>query len=137
MRSHSLLIIERYMFSLDVLQHDAMLSTCEGALSRTRLASVLCFFTHHRPHLAGRDMEFFSKARQRGWLCEEVLTRKYPVCITCLYTVCRPSDTRHSPCSQKILGRKKYEPRFMAGGSRGNYSLSKKPRSHSHQKSRD
>ncbi|KAI0764772.1 putative methyltransferase-domain-containing protein [Fomes fomentarius] len=74
--SFDLIILSDLVFNHS--QHDAMLSTCEDALSRTRPASVLCFFTHHRPHLADRDMEFFSKARQRGWLCEEVLTRKYP-----------------------------------------------------------
>ena len=60
--------------------------TCELALSRVALKfepavpAVLVFYTHHRPHLAHRDMEFFIKARQRGWQCEEIITRKYPVC---------------------------------------------------------
>ncbi|KAF8645998.1 hypothetical protein AX16_007424 [Volvariella volvacea WC 439] len=40
--------------------------------------SVLVFYTHHRPHLAHRDMEFFDKARQRGWKCEKVLERTFP-----------------------------------------------------------
>ena len=56
-----------------------MLNTCENALAKSDTASVLVFFTHHRPHLADRDMEFFAKARQRGWLCEEIVSRKYPV----------------------------------------------------------
>ncbi|KZT10552.1 uncharacterized protein LAESUDRAFT_644482 [Laetiporus sulphureus 93-53] len=78
-------------------QHDALLQTCEQALSsssrdsltttpeknatfRSGLPSpcLLVFYTHHRPHLAHRDMDFFSKARQRGWLCEEILTQKFP-----------------------------------------------------------
>lgn len=40
---------------------------------------LLVFYTHHRPHLAHRDMEFFSKAQERGWICEEVLTQTFPV----------------------------------------------------------
>src|SRR5438552_3259639 len=41
--------------------------------------SVLVFYTHHRPHLAQRDMEFFAKARKQGWVCEEIVTEKFPV----------------------------------------------------------
>lgn len=41
--------------------------------------SLLVFYTHHRPHLAHRDLEFFTKARKRGWICEEILTQKFPV----------------------------------------------------------
>ncbi|EMD31946.1 hypothetical protein CERSUDRAFT_109118 [Gelatoporia subvermispora B] len=66
-------------------QHDALLRTSEEALSKRPSGSteapvpaLLVFYTHHRPHLAHRDMEFFSKARDRGWLCEEILTRKFP-----------------------------------------------------------
>ncbi|GLB43079.1 putative S-adenosyl-L-methionine-dependent protein methyltransferase that trimethylates the N-terminal glycine 'Gly- 2' of elongation factor 1-alpha, before also catalyzing the mono- and dimethylation of 'Lys-3' [Lyophyllum shimeji] len=65
-------------------QHDALLTTCEQALSRpapespvSLPPSVLVFYSHHRPHLAHRDMEFFEKARQRGWHCEEIVTRKF------------------------------------------------------------
>ncbi|KAI0711566.1 putative methyltransferase-domain-containing protein [Earliella scabrosa] len=75
-RAFDMIIMSDLVFNHS--QHDAMLNTCENALSRTRPAVVLCFFTHHRPHLADRDMEFFSKARARGWKCEEILTRKYP-----------------------------------------------------------
>jgi nicotinamide N-methyltransferase len=35
------------------------------------------FYTHHRPHLAARDLAFFERARARGWACEEVLTRRF------------------------------------------------------------
>ncbi|RDB18927.1 Protein N-methyltransferase NNT1 [Hypsizygus marmoreus] len=66
-------------------QHDALLTTCEQSLSSSpqpkgssQTPSVLVFYTHHRPHLAHRDMEFFSKARDRGWHCEEILTRTFP-----------------------------------------------------------
>lgn len=33
---------------------------------------VLVFFTHHRPRLAHRDMEFFVKAKEQGWAVERV-----------------------------------------------------------------
>ncbi|CAO1612893.1 unnamed protein product [Parajaminaea phylloscopi] len=33
---------------------------------------VLVFFTHHRPHLAHRDMDFFVKAQSQGWEVERV-----------------------------------------------------------------
>ena len=32
------------------------------------------FYTHHRPHLAHKDLEFFTAARAGGWKCEEVVT---------------------------------------------------------------
>ena len=40
---------------------------------------MLVFYTHHRPHLAQRDMEFFDMAQERGWKCEKVLTERFPV----------------------------------------------------------
>jgi nicotinamide N-methyltransferase len=39
---------------------------------------VLVFYTHHRPHYADRDMGFFTKARERAWTCEEIVTEKFP-----------------------------------------------------------
>ncbi|SJL04465.1 related to Putative nicotinamide N-methyltransferase [Armillaria ostoyae] len=61
-------------------QHDALLNTCEQVLlphEPQSTPSVLVFYTHHRPHLANRDMEFFTKAQSRGWHCEEILTQKF------------------------------------------------------------
>ncbi|KAK0240516.1 nicotinamide N-methyltransferase [Armillaria nabsnona] len=61
-------------------QHDALLNTCEQVLlshGPQITPSVLVFYTHHRPHLANRDMEFFTKAQSRGWHCEEILTQKF------------------------------------------------------------
>ena len=65
-------------------QHDALLNTAEEALKRRNPSDqtepcVLVFYTHHRPHLAHRDMQFFEKARTRNWSCEEILTEKFPV----------------------------------------------------------
>ncbi|TRM67140.1 putative methyltransferase-domain-containing protein [Schizophyllum amplum] len=62
-------------------QHDALLKTCEQCTAEPSSAAppyVLVFYTHHRPHLAHRDMEFFAKARERGWSCQEVLTERFP-----------------------------------------------------------
>ncbi|KAF7426391.1 nicotinamide n-methyltransferase [Pleurotus ostreatus] len=65
-------------------QHDAMLKTCEDALRLSSDAQesstpmVLVFYSHHRPKLAHRDMEFFEKARVRGWVCTKILTKTYP-----------------------------------------------------------
>ncbi|KAF9027131.1 hypothetical protein BDZ89DRAFT_987503 [Hymenopellis radicata] len=59
-------------------QHDALLSTCERSLDTSNTSRVLVFYTHHRPHLAHKDMEFFSKARDKGWTCEEIVTQKFP-----------------------------------------------------------
>lgn len=63
-----------------------MLKTCELALkagqgegSATQ-PCLLVFYSHHRPHLAYRDMDFFAKAGLRGWTCEEIYTRTFPVC---------------------------------------------------------
>ncbi|CAL1709263.1 unnamed protein product [Somion occarium] len=71
-------------------QHDALLKTAEDALARPISTGhestesfpdpcVLVFYTHHRPHLAHRDMEFFEKATKRGWICQEILTQKFPL----------------------------------------------------------
>ncbi|KAJ7623308.1 hypothetical protein FB45DRAFT_980249 [Roridomyces roridus] len=61
----------------NTVKHDALLKTCENCLAQDDDASVLVFYTHHRPHLADKDMEFFSKARARGWACEEIVTRHF------------------------------------------------------------
>ncbi|KAK7683092.1 hypothetical protein QCA50_013765 [Cerrena zonata] len=64
-------------------QHDALLNTAEDALKQPNPDTssepcLLVFYTHHRPHLAHRDMDFFEKAKIRGWNCEEILTQKFP-----------------------------------------------------------
>jgi len=65
-------------------QHDALLNTCEQALSFERsnqdtvlpsTPAVLVFYSHHRPNLAHRDLNFFTKARERGWACEEFFSQ--------------------------------------------------------------
>ncbi|KAF8506189.1 nicotinamide N-methyltransferase [Hysterangium stoloniferum] len=62
-------------------QHVALLQTAESCLAEASPSSiypcVLVFYTHHRPHLAKRDLEFFVIATQRGWSCEEVVTEAF------------------------------------------------------------
>jgi len=63
-------------------QHQALLNTSELALSQSVPHQIippclLVFYSHHRPHFASRDMEFFQIARERGWICEEVVTEKF------------------------------------------------------------
>jgi nicotinamide N-methyltransferase len=61
-------------------QHNALLDTCEKSLKRNDpLAAVLVFYTHHRPHLAHRDLKFFELAKERGWQCDEVIRERFEV----------------------------------------------------------
>ncbi|UZJ52472.1 hypothetical protein CBS101457_001792 [Exobasidium rhododendri] len=68
--------------------HGAMLDTMDACLPPKRARTskeyeegpqALVFFTHHRPHLADKDMGFFREAERRGWICKEVGTWKMPV----------------------------------------------------------
>jgi nicotinamide N-methyltransferase len=61
-------------------KHRALLATCEHATAPG--GCVLVFYTHHRPHLAHRDMEFFEVAREMGWKCEKLLTERFPVRVS-------------------------------------------------------
>ncbi|KAN0078322.1 putative methyltransferase domain containing protein [Tylopilus felleus] len=87
-RKFDLIILSDLIFNHS--QHDALLSSCELCLTPRSDGCdhttsplkpppcVLVFYTHHRPHLADRDLEFFTLARQRGWNCEEIYTKKFP-----------------------------------------------------------
>ncbi|KAJ1964873.1 Protein N-terminal and lysine N-methyltransferase efm7 [Dispira parvispora] len=62
-------------------QHHAMLRTCRECLSTDPLqpGTVYVFFTHHRPHLAHRDMDMFRMAREEyGFHVEEFMTKTLP-----------------------------------------------------------
>lgn len=58
--------------------HPALLDTCDACLSDAVAESgvatpcVLVFFTHHRPHLAYKDMQFFDMAEVKGWKFEKL-----------------------------------------------------------------
>ncbi|KAF5326418.1 hypothetical protein D9611_000484 [Ephemerocybe angulata] len=78
-KTYDLIILSDLVFNHS--QHDALLTTCEATTSpksSTTEPSVLVFYTHHRPHLAHRDMEFFSKAESRGWTVEKVVEERFP-----------------------------------------------------------
>lgn len=66
-------------------EHDALLNTCEQAISEgDPTACVLMFYSHHRPRVAHRDMEFLEKARGRGWRTDEIVTETFTVsCFIC------------------------------------------------------
>ena len=61
-------------------KHRALLTTCERIIASG--GCVLVFYTHHRPHLAERDMEFFTIARESRWKCEKVLTERFAVRVS-------------------------------------------------------
>ena len=65
------------MFVFGRNKHRALLTTCERTIAPG--GCVLVFYTHHRPHLAHRDMEFFEMAGEMRWECEKVLTERFPV----------------------------------------------------------
>lgn len=101
-------------------QHDALLKTAASALKPSadpsKTPCVLVFYSHHRPHLAHRDMEFFSKAREQGWTCDKILTEKFPVSGTSA-PLAQANITRHSRCFLKILVRRRYGLRCTGGAS--------------------
>ncbi|RIB27907.1 hypothetical protein C2G38_2137604 [Gigaspora rosea] len=60
---YDLIILSDLIFNHS--QHSALLKTCEECLEIEN-GQVLVFFTHHRPWLAYKDMEFFEKAEADG-----------------------------------------------------------------------
>ncbi|CAG8595526.1 17099_t:CDS:2, partial [Cetraspora pellucida] len=60
---YDLIILSDLIFNHS--QHSALLKTCEECLDIEN-GQVLVFFTHHRPSLAHKDMEFFEKAKANG-----------------------------------------------------------------------
>ncbi|PWN87586.1 nicotinamide N-methyltransferase [Acaromyces ingoldii] len=70
-----LLILSDLIFNHQA--HPALLQTMDACLAPPR-PCALVFFSHHRPHLADRDMDFFTQAGNAGWLCEEVGQWKMP-----------------------------------------------------------
>ena len=61
--------------------HPALLETCEACIAdatteemegQMTTPCVLVFFTHHRPHLAYKDMQFFDMAEVKGWKFEKL-----------------------------------------------------------------
>jgi len=99
--------INFFVYSSTTFKHDALLNTCELVISPTASQvstpdpCVLVFYTHHRPHLAHRDMQFFTKAKERGWACTEIYTKTFPVCDLLFYFI-SVSSTTHPSKKKKI-----------------------------------
>ena len=83
----------------------ALLTSCE--LATAPGGCVLVSYTHHRPHLAQRDMAFFDMARECGWKCEKRLTERFPVrFLGCseVSSLCATSMFRHRHCLAHASG---------------------------------
>lgn len=52
--------------------HGALLDTVEWCLAPGAASCVLVFFSHHRPHLADKDLAFFDRAAERGFVCDKL-----------------------------------------------------------------
>jgi nicotinamide N-methyltransferase len=59
--TYDVLILSDLVFNHS--QHHAMLKTCRALLT-PKTGRVYVFYTHHRPHLAHRDLEFFEIAQR-------------------------------------------------------------------------
>jgi len=91
---------------------------------------VLVFYTHHRPHLAQRDMSFFDMAQECGWKCEKVLTERFPVRFSWLFGSLVPScdlnvssSSLFSPCFRRTRVRRRCARPCTGGGSHGHETL--------------
>lgn len=103
-------------------KHRALLTTCELAIAPG--GCVLVFYTHHRPHLAQRDMEFFDMARGSGWKCDKVLTERFPVRFSRLFGILVSSwdliiisSSLFSPCFRRTQARRRCARPCMGGNS--------------------
>jgi EEF1A N-terminal glycine/lysine methyltransferase len=77
--------VHNFFLVLDDKKHRALLTTCERTIVPG--GCVLVFYTHHRPHLAPRDMDFFKIAAETSWKCEEVFTERFPVRVSRVHFV--------------------------------------------------
>lgn len=69
-----LLILSDLVFNHQA--HPDLLRTCVACLSRRPNAQALVFFTHHRPHLAHKDLHFFELAPEYGFAVEKIVEDK-------------------------------------------------------------
>ncbi|TFL02554.1 putative methyltransferase-domain-containing protein, partial [Pterulicium gracile] len=74
-RGYDLIILSDLIFNHS--QHAALLTTCEKTLKNDPTATVIVFYTHHRPRFAERDLGFFELAKERGWDCHEVIRERF------------------------------------------------------------
>ncbi|PKI84141.1 nicotinamide N-methyltransferase [Malassezia vespertilionis] len=66
--------------------HAALLTTCDQCLTTdaARRPQILVFFSHHRPSLAEKDMQFFALATERGYACQKIGQWLLEVCESVL-----------------------------------------------------
>lgn len=57
-------------------EHSKLIKSCKMAIEGNPNAVVYVFFTHHRPHLAKKDMIFFDIAQSEGFQIEKILEEK-------------------------------------------------------------
>lgn len=68
---YDLLLLSDLVFNHS--QHRALVSTVNQLLATDPNASILVFFTHHRPQFADADMGFLSTLCETGWEYERVV----------------------------------------------------------------
>ncbi|KAI1341219.1 hypothetical protein F5Y15DRAFT_27817 [Xylariaceae sp. FL0016] len=86
-------------------EHGKLVKTIEDTLSRKKGSKAFVFFTSYRPWLQHKDLAFFDKAREQGFMVEKILEEKEDKAMfendpgdedvrkTCTgYTVCWPED---------------------------------------------
>lgn len=66
-----LLILSDLLFNHQA--HRDLLKTCKECLSCRTASQILVFFTHHRPHLADKDDNFFKLAVEYDFVVEKVV----------------------------------------------------------------
>ena len=71
---YDLLILSDLVFNHQA--HPDLLRTCSRCLSERQGAQALVFFTHHRPHLAHKDMHFFDLALEYGFEVDKIVEDK-------------------------------------------------------------
>lgn len=54
-------------------EHEKLIATIEQTLKKTPEARALVFFTPYRPWLLEKDMAFFTLAKDRGFIVEQIM----------------------------------------------------------------
>ena len=95
---YDLLLLSDLIFNHQA--HPALIDTLDRCLHPQ--GQALVFFSHHRPHMAERDLAFFTLASQRGYICEKLDEWLLTVRTGC---TSKPSSSPSYPFSQHMLTR--------------------------------
>ena len=95
---YDLLLLSDLIFNHQA--HPALIDTLDRCLHPQ--GQALVFFSHHRPHMAERDLAFFTLASQRGYICEKLDEWLLTVRTG---STSKPSSSPSSPFSQHMLTR--------------------------------